>query len=168
MQMVDTLQVDGMELGKSISLFSLLAVFTCGVNAEPNPIDKYRWDNRLLIVVADAVESDKVLAISRAITAAECEIADRDMLVSWIYPDGSGRIGPEQLSPGSVKSLRNFLRLDSGAGFLMALVGKDGGIKARYDELPSLDAVFGLIDGMPMRRAEMRSDPEDCAGSHSK
>ena len=35
------------------------------------------------------------------------------------------------------------------------LIGKDGGVKSSSSDL-DLDALFGLIDRMPMRRQEMR------------
>ena len=44
----------------------------------------------------------------------------------------------------------------------MLLVGKDGGEKLRTTEVPDLAAVFGLIDGMPMRREEMRERGTSC------
>ena len=40
------------------------------------------------------------------------------------------------------------------------LIGKDGSLKSRSSDL-DLEATFGLIDQMPMRRAEMRSRGED-------
>jgi hypothetical protein len=36
------------------------------------------------------------------------------------------------------------------------LIGKDGGVKLVQEERVSLQAVFDLIDTMPMRRREMR------------
>jgi hypothetical protein len=50
-------------------------------------------------------------------------------------------------------------------GFEIVLIGLDGGIKLRQDSSPEKDNLFfadplaelyALIDGMPMRRAEMR------------
>ncbi|MGY2894551.1 DUF4174 domain-containing protein [Deinococcus sp. UYEF24] len=37
------------------------------------------------------------------------------------------------------------------------LIGKDRGVKASYASLPSLNAVLGLIDTMPMRQQEQRT-----------
>ncbi len=37
------------------------------------------------------------------------------------------------------------------------MIGKDGGIKARYSkDVFDLERIFTLIDSMPMRRAEIR------------
>ena len=40
--------------------------------------------------------------------------------------------------------------------FQLFLVGLDGGIKARYDGPTTPQTIFGLIDTMPMRQAELR------------
>ena len=40
--------------------------------------------------------------------------------------------------------------------FTFVLIGKDGGEKFRSSKIVSLQALFALIDGMPMRKDEMR------------
>ena len=40
--------------------------------------------------------------------------------------------------------------------FACALVGKDGGVKERWDELVSAAQVIAPVDRMPMRRREAR------------
>jgi hypothetical protein len=53
------------------------------------------------------------------------------------------------------------LLLDEGGGAGQqfgpaTLIGKDGGVKARYEALPTLATVNALIDTMPMRQQERR------------
>jgi hypothetical protein len=43
---------------------------------------------------------------------------------------------------------------------VVLLIGKDGTLKSRSSDL-DLEAMFGLIDQMPMRRAEMRQKSKD-------
>lgn len=43
--------------------------------------------------------------------------------------------------------------------FRVRLVGKDGGVKLDSGEPVDPAAIFGLIDQMPMRRAEVKSQP---------
>ena len=40
----------------------------------------------------------------------------------------------------------------------MILIGLDGGVKLRQTEMISLDKLFTLIDGMPMRRREIKNE----------
>ena len=39
----------------------------------------------------------------------------------------------------------------------LLLIGKDGGVKLKQDFIVAPQEIFDLIDGMPMRRAEMRN-----------
>ena len=41
-------------------------------------------------------------------------------------------------------------------GFLLVLIGKDGGGKLATEEVTPNEALFALVDAMPMRRREMR------------
>ena len=127
-----------------------------------SPLDNYRWDKRILIVFADELENDHLIQVSQLLANAECALQDRDILVSWIYPGGEGRVGDLTLSAQEVLELRNQFRLSRSSNLTAALVGKDGGIKAHYEAWPALGEVFALIDGMPMRRAEMHADAADC------
>ena len=127
-----------------------------------SPLDNYRWDKRILIVFADELENDQVMQVSQILAEAECALQDRDMLISWIYPGGEGRVGDQTLSAYEVLELRKQLRLSRSSSLAAALVGKDGGVKARYEAWSALGEVFALIDGMPMRRAEMHADAVDC------
>ncbi|MBC8152444.1 MAG: DUF4174 domain-containing protein [Bacteroidetes bacterium] len=47
-------------------------------------------------------------------------------------------------------------KLDPATNFQGWLIGKDGGIKDRFDKPVSPQALFKQIDGMPMRRQEMK------------
>ncbi len=40
----------------------------------------------------------------------------------------------------------------------LLLIGKDGGVKLKKEFIVPPDEIFTLIDGMPMRRAEMKNE----------
>ncbi|MEI6254398.1 MAG: DUF4174 domain-containing protein [Mycobacteriaceae bacterium] len=44
----------------------------------------------------------------------------------------------------------------------MVLIGKDGGEKLRANDVPDLQAIYAVIDGMPMRGREMSANPGRC------
>ena len=46
--------------------------------------------------------------------------------------------------------------------FSVLLIGKDGGEKLRVNEVPDLQTIYAVIDGMPMRSREMGADPGRC------
>ena len=43
-----------------------------------------------------------------------------------------------------------------GASFLVELLGKDGGLAARWDNLVGVAELWAKIDAMPMRRRQLR------------
>ena len=85
----------------------------------------------------------------KAFDGLEEEIKDRD-LVLFCYDgkyllDQQLRITPYQLTPGIAIDFQGVL-----------LIGKDGGIKLRKPFPVKPSTLFETIDGMPMRKAEMR------------
>lgn len=158
----------GIKSLKVTILLSLVLSVVLVNTAMASVLDDYRWNNRILIVIVDELEDHKVSEVSQILADAECALQDRDMLVTWIYSEGEGRVGDITLSSPDVLELRKQFRLPRSSRLIAALVGKDGGVKARYTEWPALAEVFALIDGMPMRRAEMYRDSDDCAWQEKK
>ena len=68
---------------------------------------------------------------------------DRDLIVFRVFEDDEGKDLRERFSPKP-------------GGFTLILIGKDGGVKLRRENGADLQDIFDLIDGMPMRKAEMR------------
>lgn len=109
-------------------------------------LSQLRWEYRVLLVVANR-PSDRETVLLRE---QDAELRDRDTL--WfVFQDGdvlSNYPGP--LADGFGE--RGLIYLAQ--GHRVVLIGKDGGVKLRARSL-DLKAVFGLIDGMPMRRREI-------------
>lgn len=116
------------------------------------PLDSFRWKNRLLLVHAETPEAAK--AFIAELEAAAGDVEERDLL--WFIADPENLYTNHAAPPqgGARERLRDLIMAQELPGECVSLVGKDGGIKARYDRL-DLAAVFVRIDGMPMRRAEM-------------
>ena len=75
------------------------------------------------------------------------------------FVDG-GPVG-RSFTPGVEREIVDRFGLESGRrGIAAALVGKDGGVKARWSEIVEPDAVFDLVDAMPMRIREVREAEE--------
>ena len=145
-------------------LFPAAVLFAHAVSsgsAEIDPLANYRWNHRVLLVFANSESGGDARLLSRALAASHCETEERDMVVGWIVEDGPSRFGDAEISRETAGLLREGLEVAPG-GFAVLLIGKDGGVKARYAEVPALGELFALIDGMPMRRSEMRSRPSAC------
>ncbi|MEO1315328.1 MAG: DUF4174 domain-containing protein [Pseudomonadota bacterium] len=102
-------------------------------------LSAYRWEARPILIFA--AEDDPRLGEQLTLLregAAELRERENVIVVGRI----SGSPLAERFRP---------------EGFTLILVGKDGGEKLRADRVVAVDALNALIDGMPMRRREMRT-----------
>ncbi|MCP4495659.1 MAG: DUF4174 domain-containing protein [Phycisphaeraceae bacterium] len=127
--------------------------------------EEMRWRNRILVVAADRRDE----AIDRQLVAIATHSAgwsERDLVTIVLLPDrgyvardpSGGLAEAETVSSDVAASMRRRFGID-GDGFAAALVGKDGGVKARYESVVAPEAVFPFIDAMPMRIDEMGQRP---------
>lgn len=119
-------------------------------------ISKHQWENRLVLILADDAESTMLKEQLDIFKANEPGLEDRKLLVYQILPE-QYKIGLNQ-SGTWVSGEKLYKKYSSGlAAFEVILIGLDGGVKMRQSELLTVEDLFGTIDVMPMRRAELRS-----------
>lgn len=111
-------------------------------------LSSLQWQNRVIVVneVADAEQTASLLESNAA------GVNDRDLI--WLVFDDSTTLTnyPGQLAPELKANTLKAYQIKPGQ---VILIGKDGGVKSRLDQV-DLDALFADIDAMPMRRNEMR------------
>ncbi len=125
-------------------------------------LEEMRWRNRLLVVASDRRDEmvDRQLV---AIATHADGWSDRDLVTIVLLPDRGyvardpkgGLSDADVLASEVAASMRRRFGIEDD-GFQAALVGKDGGVKARYQAIVSPAAVFPFIDAMPMRMDEMK------------
>ena len=126
---------------------------------DPDPLSAYRWTNRLLVLyVTDTQAGRATLQSFRTSLDDRMEdVLARDLLIVPVgdLPRPGDTLQPAvDLGVPERSDVRRRLGLH-GRGAQLVLIGKDGGIKARYSEdVFDLERIFTLIDSMPMRRAE--------------
>ncbi len=137
---------------------AVLAVVTVAALAMPAwgaDLGVYRWENRLLFVMAPDAADPRWAAFKKRLATRAQDVRERDLLVIDLLETGpSGRAG-HPLPPEDVQALRRRYGAVPGR-FTVILIGKDGGVKLVQEEQVSLQAIFDLIDTMPMRRREMQ------------
>lgn len=101
---------------------------------------KYQWKKRLAVLVSSNFDDLKPTAQFQMFKEKSEELEERDMLVLKVDSNSSKLQGL-----GIEKDFEGVL-----------LIGKDGGLKARYPYTVEPSKLFELVDGMPMRKAEMR------------
>ncbi len=118
---------------------------------EGRPLKAVRWDKRpLLIFAPDQDSAEEQWAILRRDQAG---LEDRDMMVLTITDRLTARLGetPTGLTGGD---LRAFYKVPA-SRYESILVGKDGTRKALWRDPVEAEAIFRIIDAMPMRQIEM-------------
>ena len=108
----------------------------------------YRWKNRILVVFNTGDEFKKS---QKEILELDIPgLLDRDMILLGLGGVNEPYKIDENIDLGELSKAH-----DLGESSI-ALFGKDGSVKARWDRTVSISEVFGIIDSMPMRRREMR------------
>lgn len=109
-----------------------------------------RWNKRVVIVFGEA-DDPRMGRQIRLFEQNKADLSDRDMVLIRVSGDAAEVVYGDEVQPDAQR-----LRAEAGVrtGFAVVLVGKDGGVKARHDDVVAEDEIFGLIDSMPMRRAE--------------
>ena len=121
----------------------------------------YRWERRPLLVFAPSDTDPRLVETVSRIDATRCEFVGRDMVLGQILTVGTSTLDGHVVDADETRRLVNRFGVDAGA-FTVLLIGKDGGEKLRITGVPDLQAIYTVIDGMPMRRDEMRADTEGC------
>lgn len=104
-------------------------------------LDDFLWVNRPIVVLADSPDDPRFLEQLRLLEERLPDLKERDVVVIT------------DTDPSQQTDLRQALRP---RGFMLVLIGKDGGIKLRKPSPWSVREISRVIDKMPMRRQEMR------------
>ncbi len=122
-------------------------------------LDQYQWKNRLLLLFAPSEKSRELSAQLKQLQQEAAKVQDRDLKVFSFVEKGTSHAGQLPVTVGSAQTIRKRYNVE-GNETLLLLIGKDGGLKMK-DKMPvATSKVYQLIDSMPMRRREMKKDPD--------
>jgi hypothetical protein len=147
-----------------VRLFIIGLLGMCAVNSAPAAgrhenravIEPYRGKYRVLVVFAPSRQDVHCKEQSELLVTETAGLNERDVILIFALADGKGwRVGTHLFSGGDEHALRR--RYGVGPRqFRVILIGKDGHEAYSSRQPISSARLFGLIDAMPMRRAEMR------------
>ena len=118
-------------------------------------LDRYQWENRLLLVFAPSEKSPPYETQMQLFDPETDGFDDRDLILFRVLDEGESYVGDERLSTAAADRLRERFEI-APDDFRVILVGKDGGEKRRDTAPVKTSAIFDEIDAMPMRQREMR------------
>ncbi len=116
--------------------------------------EAHRWKDRLLLLFTDDLKNPEYLRQVSQLREDPEALTERSLIVYTLLKDRYAR----DLPPGNW--IRGMQRIPEGlnmTGFYMELIGLDGRVKLAIEvSIPASD-LWSLIDGMPMRRAELEN-----------
>lgn len=111
------------------------------LSAEDIEIADFQWRNRPVIVFADSINDPRFSEQLALLAQRPDALAQRDVVVIT------------DTDPAAKTALRQKLRP---RGFMLVLIGKDGGVKLRKPFPWDVRELTRVIDKMPMRQREIR------------
>lgn len=117
-------------------------------------LDAYKWKNRVLLVLANDIDDTIYKKQIQELKAHESGLTDRKLLVFQVLNNGYKTGFLESFTWKKSTQLYKTYKKDN-ASFEIVLIGLDGDIKLRKTDFLSCEALFGVIDVMPMRQSEL-------------
>ena len=127
------------------ALVIVIWLFVLNFPVSAETLKEMLWNKRVIITFSNAQSNPDHLSLKNQIDHLRCEFQNRDL----VYIDlikGSDEY--EKLS-------RQYLTSEN--EFTLLLLGKDGEVKLIVSRASLVD-IFSVIDAMPMRQREMRSE----------
>jgi hypothetical protein len=124
-------------------------------------LSDYLWQRRPLLLFAPSESDPRLLETMRRIEASRCDFMDRDIVLGRIVTEGTSTLDGHVVDTEQVRQLVSEFGIGSDS-FSVVLIGKDGGEKLRLSDIPDLQAIYAVIDGMPMRARETSANPSRC------
>lgn len=134
-------------------LLLILTISSCHQMNAQN-LDDYRWRNRVLILIDVSVDTEALQSQLQAFTADKEALEDRDLII-FLVSENVVYNSNDKPSEMNAARLRKNLGIQHDFRGTV-LIGKDGGVKMKKEFQVDPETIFTLIDGMPMRRAEIR------------
>lgn len=136
-----------------ISTLFLMMSIPHNLNAQQ--LKDYQWSNRILLLIDASQNSEALQAQLKLLQSRDAELLDRDLI---IFTVGDAEVLTQLAEPTEIDINDIYKNTGTDRRFRgVVLIGKDGGVKLKRDfEVPP-KSIFDLIDGMPMRRAEIKN-----------
>ena len=120
-----------------------------------NPIAAHKWESRVLVFSATSPTSVGYRRQEQLLARSKKGIKERDLIIYRLYDDHWLDHQNEALSNDQALAIREAYQIPAGE-FQVILIGKDGTVKLRKDDIVPTREIFALIDSMPMRKSEAK------------
>jgi len=118
-------------------------------------LSQYRSKKRVLVLCAPGLDDERLRAQRADLEATREDFDERDIVLVLALTGTGSAAGGRKLTTREASAVRATVKVDDDA-FALRLIGKDGSVKHSASKPVSMQALYTLIDTMPMRRAEAR------------
>lgn len=116
---------------------------------------KHQWKNRVLIVSStDGTSSDFLKQID-LLKNLNQELTERKLIIYQIVND-KYKVGFSSNFKSSNSTSKKYVNTKKGLQII--LIGLDGGVKLKQNYVLTAEKLFAIIDGMPMRKRELKKN----------
>ncbi|WP_171017242.1 DUF4174 domain-containing protein [Maribacter sp. ACAM166] len=122
-----------------------------GTSLTAQKLSDYTWKNRVLILSENNSDSFHTKTALKIIEGSAKELNERAIIIFLFKENKLYDLDEKEVEFEKSNILPKYFN-----GYL--LIGKDGGVKTKHPYPLDLEGIYNLIDGMPMRRAEMKSN----------
>ena len=137
----------------------LIVGFLCA-KSNGQDLKDYEWKNRILIVKTVNADAKKFNEQLNEFKNSNNKLKERKIVLYKIIQDEFSSINftnNDSVHSGKVSEITTQNILDKNEGFEVILIGLDGGIKFKQNEVLLKEKLFSIIDSMPMRKNEIRN-----------
>jgi len=135
----------------------LLSSFLGFTKMNAQGLKNYQWKNRIVLLKGNEASGDSLQRQLQLLKSDSTGLTERDLKIFIIREKVLAEDGKET-SLSAAELVENF-DLHDFQGII--LIGKDGGEKMREPFIVNPEKIFMLIDGMPMRKAEMEKEEKN-------
>lgn len=145
----------------TLSLIFMIHTYAAATNSDSScegkniSLDQFQWNNRILVLFADDSTQQAYQDQINLLKSHNNGVLERDLVIFSIFNNQCSLLGDQIISDASAREIRQ--RLSPATSYSIYLIGKDGGVKLKKDQVLEVEELFSVIDKMPMRRREMRN-----------
>ncbi len=134
----------------------LISIFIKMGHVNAQNMESHTWKNRVLLLLTEDINNADYKNQIKELQACKNGLVDRKLIVYQITKTGY-KIGLSATSKWhkSTQVYKEYQKTN--IPFQVVLIGLDGGTKLREPDFISCEALFRVIDVMPMRKSELNA-----------
>ena len=118
-------------------------------------LQKHVWENRILVIESENAQNTLYQRQIKALKNDAKGLKERRLVIYSYFNDGYARGFSQVINPYQTIKKRKDKN-----DFFINLIGLDGGKKLQQKNILTKEKLFAIIDGMPMRRRELKKNED--------